>query len=66
MVNNESIVAELAASPTFDVTNPKVMKTSGEIIKSNKNHIEVNLFSLLAQIALIELAVTAITTVLII
>jgi len=57
------MVAELTESPSFDVTNPKVIKTSGEITSNAKNQIEVNLFSLLAQMALIEFATIATITV---
>mgnify|MGYP001563296373 CR=1 FL=1 len=64
MVSNESTVAELTAKPSFVVANPKVMKTNGEIITTNKSHI-VSLFSLLAQIALMEFAARAIRTALI-
>jgi len=65
-VNNESIVAELIANPSLDVTNPKVMKTNGEITKRARNHGEVNLFSFPAHIALVELARRAIATAIII
>ena len=61
MVNNESTVAELKVNPNFDVTNPKVIKTNGEMIISAKSHI-VNFSSFPAQIALIELAMRATET----
>ncbi len=64
-VNNESIVAELTAIPNFDVTNPKVIKTSGDITIKINNQI-VNLFSLLAQTVLTELAASATRTAIII
>jgi hypothetical protein len=65
MVNSESTVPEVTANPIFEVTNPKVIKTSGEIIIRARSQIE-NLFALLAQIALMELAARAIKTALII
>lgn len=61
MVSNESMVAELTERPNLDVANPKVIKTSGEMTITAKSHI-VNLFSLLAQIALKEFAARAIRT----
>ena len=61
ITSKESMVAALIVNPNFDVTNPKVIKTIGEIIITGKSHI-VNLFSLLAQTALIELAKRAIKT----
>ena len=64
MVSKESTIAELIANPNFDVINPKVIKTNGEIIITTKSHI-VNLFSLPAQIALIEFAARAVKTALI-
>ena len=61
-VNKESIVPELTANPNLEVTKPKVMKTRGEISRTATNHGDVNLSSLLAHIALVELATTATNT----
>lgn len=61
-VKRESIVAELTASPNFEVTKPKVKKTSGEMTNTAKNHTDVNLFSFPAHIALIEFAERASNT----
>lgn len=62
IVNNESTIAELMDNPNFEVTNPKVIKTKGEIITNNKSHIENLLPFSVAQMTLIELASTATET----
>ena len=60
-VNRESITPDEIVTPILAVTKPKEIKTIGEQINKITNHIE-NLFSPLAQIALIEFVETAINT----
>ena len=62
IVNSESTIAEPMDNPSFEATNPKVIKTKGEITINNRSHIE-NLPPLfVAQITLIELANNAMET----
>ena len=60
-VSNESTTPELIDNPIFEVTIPKEINTMGEIIRTIKSQGE-NLSDCLAQIALTELAETAIIT----
>ena len=66
IVNSESIVPDETDNPNFDVTNPNVIKTNGDMRSTAKNQGDVNLSSLLAHTALIEFAVRAIATAIII
>ena len=61
ITSKESMIADPKANPNLETTNPKVIKTIGEIIITAKSHIVI-LFSLLAQIALMELAKRATET----
>ena len=63
IVNSESTIAEPMDSPSFEATNPKVIKTKGEITINNRSHIENLPLLFVAQITLIELANTATETV---
>jgi len=62
IVRNESTIAEVILKPSFEVTSPKVMNTSGETIKRARNQIVLNFSSLLAHTALMELAERATKT----
>jgi len=62
MVRSESTIAEVILKPSFEVTSPKVMNTSGEITRRARNQIVLNLSLLPAHTALMELASKATKT----